>query len=185
MVRYRKITRLADFDYGTNGAYFVTMCAQFRRSLFGEVRDGSVIQTPLGRIVESEWNELPRHYDHAVCDVSVVMPNHFHGVLFLLRSGDAANGATTSDAHTASCVTTRSFGRVAAGSVSSVIRSFKAGVTRRARAELGIIEQIWQPNFYEHVIRNDEDLYNIRKYIQENPLKWELDAENPAHPPDS
>ena len=174
MPECRKDVRLPHYDYRANGEYFVTVCTRLRWFLFGKIEDGSVIHTPLGRVVESEWNDLSRHYDHVVCDVSVVMPNHFHGIIILSRAED-----------TASYVATRRFGQIQAGSLSSVIRSFKAGVTRRARMELGIIEQVWQPNFYEHVIRNDEDLYNIRKYIQENPLKWELDAENPAHPPDS
>jgi REP element-mobilizing transposase RayT len=181
MVRYRKITRLAEFDYRTNGAYFLTVCAHFKRFLFGQVHDGSVIPTPLGRIIESEWKDLPGHYDYVVCDESLVMPNHFHGIIFLLQLEDAPSGTMTRGAHTASCVTTKSFGRVDAGSLSAIVRSFKGGVTRRARRELGIVEPVWQPNFYEHVIRNDKDLYNIRKYIQENPLKWELDKENPQH----
>jgi putative transposase len=181
MIHHRKITRLAEFDYCTNGAYSVTICARLRLSLFGEVKGGLMIRSALGRLVESEWKDLPAHYDHVACGECVVMPNHFHGIIFRLRSGDTASSIATIPTHTASCVATRTFGGLDAGSLSSIVRSFKAGVMRRARTELGIVGPVWQPNFYEHVIRNDEDLYNVRKYIQENPLKWELDKENPEH----
>jgi hypothetical protein len=63
-----------------------------------------------------------------------------------------------------------------------IIRAFKAFSSRRInelRGTPGI--PIWQRNYYEHVIRDEEDLNQIREYIINNPLKWDLDGENPMN----
>jgi putative transposase len=166
----RHSVRLPHYDYRRGGGYFVTVCSHQRRCNFGDIHDGKVSLSRLGRIVESAGHNLPEHHPHVVLDEFIIMPNHIHGTLFL-----------TDRADTAGCVPTKRFGALGPGSLSAVIRSFKAAVTKQAHETLRCTDSFWQPRFYEHVIRNDEDLYNIRKYIQENPLKWELDKENPKN----
>ena|ERR1700674_3827134 len=97
------------------------------------------------------------------------MPNHFHGVVFLLQD----------DAGTLRNAPTRAFGTSDSGSLSILVRNFKGAVTRRLRG-IRAAETIWQRNYYERVIRNESELRAIRQYIVDNPLKWSLDGENPV-----
>ena len=122
-----------------------------------------------GNIVDEEWfktKELRKNID---LDYYVIMPNHFHGIM-IIESRD-----------TARCVPTkvnenRKFGEMQPGSLSAIIRSFKSAATKRINEIRKIKgDLIWQKGFYEHIIRNENDLYNIRKYIELNPLQWEID----------
>ncbi len=99
------------------------------------------------------------------------MPNHFHGILIVTqRMNDECN-----------TVKKPSFGSPIAGSVAAIVGAYKSAVTReinRLRNVRGI--SVWQSNYYEHIIRDDEGFYRIRAYIEANPLRWSLDRENPA-----
>jgi REP element-mobilizing transposase RayT len=163
----RKSVRLTSFDYRTPTGYFVTICAQHHRPLFGQLRSGQVVLSPLGEIVQDIWNSLNRHH-HVIIDESVVMPNHFHGIIFLRP--DIADAAR--------CVPTKAHRNISRGSLSVVIRSFKSAVTKRAHAELGIADAIWQTRFHEHILQDNFDLSRHRRYIRNNPAQWDSDEEN-------
>ena len=150
----RKPLRLSHFDYATPGAYFVTVCTQDRACLFGEVRDGAVHLSESGGIVEQVWRNLPAHFPNFGIDEFVVMPNHVHGVLLIEKEG----------------------GRP----LPNLMRAFKAFSTREIKARGIVRDAIWQRGYYEHVVRGEDDLAAIRRYIQDNPVKWDLDDENPA-----
>jgi len=159
----RKRVRAPHWDYRQAGSYSVTICADNRECLFGSMREGKVELTAIGRSVEEAWRDLPKHYSNIVLDEFVVMPNHFHGILVISDSPYIHHDAGIK----------RSFGNIEAGSLSSIIRAFKAGVTRNAGG------RIWQTGFHEHVIRDENDLCNHRQYIRNNPARWEFDRENP------
>ena len=152
----RKRIRIPDYNYSTEGIYFITICAYRRKCIFSRVMKGDkftadyVVPTPLGRLVEDNLSLIPQVY----CSVSVlnacVMPNHVH---FLLKvDSDGVESADRSKML-----------------VSKVVQSFKASVTRKAAAPSG---QVWQPRFYDHVVRNEYDLIKIWQYIDNNPAKW-------------
>ena len=104
-------------------------------------------------------------------DIFVVMPNHMHGIA-LIRRGDRPVAPT------------RPTSGLKPGSVGSFIAGFKSAVTKRIneiRRTPGV--KLWQRNYYEHIIRNEEDLASVREYIVNNPIKWELDEENPNRIP--
>jgi len=82
-IHHRRSIRLQDYDYSSEGAYFVTMCTQNRECLFGEIVNGQMILNEHGKIVEQCWNDLPNHYDNIELDAYVIMPNHFHGIIFI------------------------------------------------------------------------------------------------------
>jgi REP element-mobilizing transposase RayT len=157
----RKHIRLPGYDYRCTGVYFLTICTVDRLPILGLIRDGVVELSSLGNIVQQAWIELPYHYQHLMVDSYVVMPNHFHGILCLTSNRIEV------------AFSPRRFGHLESGSLSSIIRSFKAGITRCA----GWNRKLWQAGFYEHIIRNEGDLMNHREYIQNNPLQWELDEE--------
>ena len=174
---HRRSIRLRGYDYAQAGAYFVTICVNERRCLFGRVEDGEMHLSPIGQIVETEWLRTGDLRANVDLDAFVVMPNHLHGIVLII---DGAVG----DAGTArGAPTTESFGRPVAGSLATTVRAFKAAVTQRANQRRGASgTPLWQRNCYEHVVRNDRELERFRAYVAANPSRWSDDALHPANP---
>jgi putative transposase len=167
----RKSIRLPGYDYTLAGAYFITLVTWQRECLFGEIVSGEVRLSKLGSMVASEWQRLAKRFPAVELEEWVVMPNHFHGIIVL--SGDAQRDHNSP--------TRESFRSPVAGSIPTILRSFKSSVTQWAKgASLGTA--IWHRNYYEHVIRNEQEFDQIRLYIQENPRRWAEDEENLARP---
>ena len=165
--RDRKTLRLESYDYRQPGAYFVTIVAHARQSIFGEVVDQNVKLNDFGQIVTEEWERSNQIRCEIGLDAFVVMPNHLHGIVMINPVG--ATGWSPSP----SAPFKRSLGAFVAG--------FKSAVTTRVnqlRGTPGV--PIWQRNYYEHVIRSEESLNRIRQYIAENPGRWLFDPENPT-----
>ena len=169
--RQRRPLRLREYDYASAGAYFVTVCTRNRECLFGDVVGEEVVLNAYDHIVVSCWNELPVHYLHCVVDTFVVMPNHVHGIVFL-NADKSSVGAGFKPAQTPP------------HGLPEIVRGFKTFSARRINARRktpGL--SVWQRNYYEHVIRNEESLNRIRQYIADNPTRWGLDRENPEGTP--
>jgi len=83
----RRTIRLQDYDYSQAGAYFITVCTKNRECLFGEISDGKIVLNEFGQIVESVWLDLPKHYPNIELDAFVIMPNHIHGIVFIVGAG--------------------------------------------------------------------------------------------------
>jgi len=168
----RRSIRLPGYDYSQAGAYFITIVTQDRACLFGDVVDGEMRPNPCGRIVQATWNGLPRHYPAIVLDEFVVMPNHIHGIITLMDVPQNV-GAGLKPAPTDT--TAKRHG------LPEIIRALKTFSARRANALRGTSgTPLWQRNYYEHIIRNEESLNRIREYIVNNPIQWDLDRENPV-----
>ncbi len=172
-IHRRRSLRLKDYDYAQAGTYFVTVCTQNRECLFGEVVDGVMRLNAAGRMVAFAWQAIADHFPQVDVDAFVVMPNHMHGIIVLI--GDGRGTACRAP-------TREQFGKPVPGSIPTIMRSFKSAATKRInelRNTPGV--PVWQRNYYEHVIRNEDDLARIREYIASNPLQWALDRENPAN----
>ncbi|HMC58053.1 MAG TPA: hypothetical protein VKJ01_02560 [Candidatus Solibacter sp.] len=139
----RRRLRLPSFNYAEARAYFVTICTQQNRCVFGEINDGRMICNSLGKIVEACWNEIPMHYSTAELDAFVVMPNHVHGVI-VLSEGRAGH----------------------ARPLQVVVGSFKASVSKAAEFP------VWQRSYWDRIVRDDKELDQIRDYVEENPSRW-------------
>ncbi|MCX8051233.1 MAG: transposase [Chlorobi bacterium] len=173
----RRSIRLKGYDYTQPGAYFITIVTQDRTCLFGEVVDGEMRLNALGEIVRACWLGIPGHFPHAALDAFMVMPNHVHGIIVI---ADYVGARHAVPLHTVPLRQRERFGKPVAGSIPTIIRSFKSIVTKRInehRKTPGV--PVWQRNYYEHIIRSDESLNRIRQYIVENPLRWAFDLENP------
>ncbi len=170
---HRRSVRLKDHDYSQAGAYFVTICTHEKECMFGRVIDGQMRLNEYGRIVEEEWVKTADIRSGVELDASVVMPNHFHGVLAIVHGGrGTVHRAPTSER----------FGKPTSNSIPTIVGYLKSAVTRRINELRGTSRTpVWQRNYYEHVIRNEDDLNEIREYIVNNPLKWDLDRENPEY----
>ncbi|MDH3944457.1 MAG: transposase [Anaerolineae bacterium] len=168
-IHNRRTIRLPHYDYGQAGAYFITVCVKDRICKLGEVVGEDVALSAEGKIVQSVWDELPEHYSHVELDEFVVMPNHVHGIVWIKEREEANVGAR----HASPLRRPRGF---KSGSLGSTVASFKSAATRKInQLHKTTGTPFWQRGYYEHIIRNDEDLQQHRKHIQENPLKWSLD----------
>jgi len=187
-VHNRQSIRLRDFDYGDAGAYFITVCAWQRECLFGDVTDGLMRLNELGVMMRDEWLRTPQIRSNVELDEFIVMPNHFHAILWIKNADDDV-GATRWVAHDRPPKTqTRATQRVAptagppSGSVGAIIGQFKSAATKRINAMRGNPgSPVWQRNYFEHVIRGERGLYAVRHYITGNPAKWELDDNHPTN----
>ena len=166
--------RLPRHDYSRPGAYFVTICTVERRCIFGEIVDGQMRVNRNGLIVAKQWAGLPSHYANTSLDEFVIMPNHVHGIIHLTEGSSSSVGAGFQPADAAHASKPQH-------GLPEIIRGFKTYSSlevNRLRGTPG--NPVWQRNYYEHVVRTEDDLDAIRKYIAENPLKWADDEENPA-----
>jgi putative transposase len=175
---HRRSIRLKGYDYTQAGAYFITICTHGRECLFGEVVDGEMRLNTLGEIVHRTWSDLPNHVVRIVLDEFVVMPNHIHGIIMVgdqsvVGAGSVGAGSVGAGSEPAPTTTKRH-------GLPEIIRQFKTFSARRINEHRGTAgTPVWQRNYYEHIIRDEESLNRIREYIANNPLQWELDRENP------
>jgi len=168
--------RLPGWDYGSPGFYYVTICTRNFQPYFGEVVEGEVILSPIGEIVAEEWKKTERIRQNVKLDEWVIMPNHIHGIIEILATDvveTPRRGVSTKNKEI--CKST-----LKPNSLGSIIGQFKSICTKRIRSS-GHPGFAWQPRFYDHIIRNDEFLHEIRRYIRDNPIKWELDRRNPEN----
>jgi putative transposase len=190
----RKSIRLHGFDYTTHGAYFITICSHQREHLFGTILEGQMQPNGLGTILLEEWNTTGKR-PNVVLDEFVTMPNHIHGILWIVSSEGA--DTTTSPvvgAQRAAPLREQQFihsqqelmvskninavSALQAGSLGAIVRGYKSAVTKQARILIGNPHlQVWQRNYFERVIRNERELNAVREYIALNPQNWLFDLE--------
>ena len=155
----RKHPRLKTYDYSQNGIYFITICTKNRENLLGQVRMdvsisdeadlgmGQICLSDIGQVCRRVLEDIPRHYRGVSLDCYIVMPDHIHLLLVLddaARTGGQESGRPT---------------------IQKILHAFKRISSKQAGVPL------WQDSFYEHVVRNEMDLKEIRQYIVRNPIK--------------
>ena len=185
----RRAMRLRNYDYSQPGSYFVTICVQHRKCIFGTIIDGKMRLNEIGRIVVECWNHIPQHVPSVELDEYVVMPNHMHGIITWARSPHTPEntsdrrGEVTSPSLDSWESTTSCRGEVTSPSLSKIVAYFKYQSTKRINQHHNIFPlRIWQRNYYDHVIRDDIDLQRLRQYVQNNAMKWALDQLHPDNP---
>jgi len=207
-IHHRRSIRLRGYDYSQVGAYFFTVCTQDRTCLFGEVADDQMQLNEVGRMVAAEWDRLMDRFPTIELDAFVVMPNHIHGIVvisFADARSDSGVGAglvpaprvgTGTSAVTEPGATTRVAPTGIGAGITAravevepilgdIIGAFKSLTTDLYIAGVkqsgwpGFRRRLWQRNYYEHIIRTDESLNQIRRYILDNPANWDTDEENP------
>jgi putative transposase len=190
-IHHRRSIRLQGYDYSQAGGYYVTIVTWQREFLFGEIVNKEMRLNKVGKIVEWEWLELPKRLHYVELGASVVMPNHFHGILFFNETvGVTRQRQTISLLGRESLQTITPEGMDGSplprgpkpASLGAIIAQFKSRVTKRIWKFPEFKDTpIWQRNYYEHIIRNEKDLQNKTDYIDANPLLWGEDDENPIN----
>lgn len=182
---HRRSIRLPGYDYTRTGAYFVTLVTQQRQCLFGDMVDGAVQLNACGDVALACWRDISRHFPRVRLDAMVVMPNHVHGILWIVDELNDGGAIIVGAQHAAPlpAAPLQSSG-IVSGSLAAVVRSYKSAVTKHINAIRSAAgNPVWQRNYYEHVIRDESSLNRIRRYIDENPSRWAFDAENPQRQP--
>jgi putative transposase len=192
--RHRQSIRLRGWDYRRIGAYFVTIVAYGRETLFGQVMDGEMVLSAYGRVAATMWQRLPSHFPCVRLDKFVVMPNHVHGIIWLVDNGDGRGEASqtgTWQGKEPSHGERKRYGvvtggmphpyKLESGSLGAIVGNFKSVTARRTnRMRRTPGAPVWQRNYHERIVRNERELNAIRQYILDNPANWEEDGENPC-----
>jgi REP element-mobilizing transposase RayT len=193
--------RLQNWDYGNNGAYFITICTKNRICFFGEGLHEKIQLNETGIIAEKIWFEIPKHFPFVELDRFVVMPNHIHGIIIInktksdfhlgihvetrliasLRESNESNAFNASNEsnsnHPIPTITSNKSGGFA-GDMNPMLHENISRIIRWYKGRCSFeIRKIttdfgWQTRFYDHVIRNDRALEKIQNYIENNPKKW-------------
>ena len=175
IITNRRSIRLKEYDYSQDGYYYVTICTRNRECWFGDIVNGEMKLSDIGKIVEQYWIEITKHFDNTLLDVFVMMPNHLHGIVVIensFKDRDRVNRCRGVACNAPTNVSPKP------KSLPTIIRSFKSAVTNWCNRHNFSYFQ-WQRNYYEHIIRNENELNKIQEYIINNPLQWGLDENNP------
>jgi putative transposase len=183
----RRSIRLQDYDYSQPGEYFVTICTYNHECMFGEIVGEEMRLNKLGKIVQEEWLRTAEIRKDVQMDSFVVMPNHIHGIV-VLPEPVGANCYSPQNCHSTFVNSQNNPSDKGAyidtplrktkfcspsGTIGAIIRGFKSVSTKRINILRNSPRQpIWQRNYYEHIIRDEKELQNIRDYIVNNPIKW-------------
>ena len=161
--KVRKNTRLKNYDYANPGLYFITLCCKDMACLFGNISDGKFYPNAAGKIVYDSWLESEQVRKDISLHEFVIMPNHFHAIVEIKD----CRGSLSEPSDVERSINTK---------LGSVVAGFKSSVTKRVREARNQKNfQVWQRNYHDHVIRNEEALEKIQEYVINNPVKWELD----------
>jgi len=189
--RFRiKSTRLQNWDYGWDGAYFITICTQNRKNYFGQIKNGQMQLSNIGVIANILWYEIKNHARNIQLGEFIIMPNHIHGILILNNGNNSNNGNTVETGHALSLpqyppsdslqkhktIGQNRFQNIGKNTISSIVGGYKSAVTKHAH-RLNFTFK-WQRNYWEHIIRNENEYKHISQYIIDNPIKWENDKLN-------
>ena len=186
-IHHRRSIRLKGYNYAQEGLYFITICCQDRICRFGKVVNGEMVLNEYGQMAYDEWMKLPEQFPNFELDVFQIMPNHMHGIIALVGATLAVapiDAVAQIDDTVAQIDTIAPIGAGASpartnvpnGAISDIVGAYKSLV---ANGCLGIFKlkneimgQLWQRNYYEHIIRNEQSYQAISEYIINNPAKW-------------
>ena len=152
----RKNNRLKNYDYSSNGVYFITICVKNRQNLFWEDNNVDIANkktlplSQIGKTVEKEINTIESFYSSISVDKYVIMPNHLHIIIKI----DKDNKKDSKDSP----------------SISRIVQQFKGSISKKIKSS------IWQKLFHDHIIRNEDDYIKICEYIDNNPIAWAKDC---------
>jgi REP element-mobilizing transposase RayT len=179
LVHHRRSIRLRGYDYAQPGEYFMTFCTFRREHLLGEIENGIMRLSELGKIVRQEWLRTPMMRSNVELDEFVLMPDHLHGIIVLHAERNGELEQSSNCGGELQFAPTKTPFRSPSKTIGAIIRGFKSASTKRVndfRNSPGL--PLWQRNYYEHIIRDQMELNRIREYISLNPAKWMDEEEN-------
>lgn len=182
----RNTIRLKEYDYSQAGFYFVTICTKDRENIFGAIENNEMLSNEFGIVINQIINELSTRFKNIIIDKCVIMPNHVHLILQIIDDDNKHHNvgvelALPNNANNFNKTIKEKYkGRASsAPTIPKIVQAFKSISTieiNRIKNLSGLL--VWQRNYYEHILRNENELFETRKYIEQNPLKWSLDENN-------
>ena len=179
-IHHRKSIRLKNYDYSQAGLYFVTICTQNQLHLFGEIVNDEMVLNDAGVMIDEIWHEIPYYYHKFAIHELVIMPNHIHGIIEIVHNTVGAGPRACPD-------DTSQTGQpqgVAPTGLGDILHRFKTLTTKRYIDGVKNDDwprfngKLWQRNYWEHIVRNENEYNHIAQYIMDNPKKWALDKLN-------
>jgi len=178
-IHHRRSTRLSRYDYSGRGAYFVTICTHQKKHMFGEVVEGEMKPSEYGKIITLYWKDLSRRYPIVELDEFVLMPNHIHGIIRIVGAEPVGAIHELPRQKSARAIHESPLQKRRKMLLPKIIGYFKMNTAKRINETRNTPAlAVWQRNYYEHVVRNDDELNKTRDYIVTNPLRWQTDPEN-------
>ncbi|MBC6109577.1 transposase [Pedobacter fastidiosus] len=185
LIHHRRSIRLKDYDYSKTGAYFITICCEDRLHRFGKVSGNEMILNKLGVIAYNEWINLSERFVNFELDVFQIMPNHMHGIIVLSDVGATLAVAQEENENKDLIISDssnqkldRATARVAP-TIADIVGAYKSIVSNEClkiyKSQNKSMGKLWQRNYYEHIMRDENAYYNISNYIINNPKKWDED----------
>jgi putative transposase len=175
---HRRSIRLKGYDYSNTGAYFLTICTKNRECLFGDIEQGQMILNAAGNVVKIWWPEMKNKLRNVELDEFIIMPNHSHGIVFI--ETDFVGAIHELPLHVESRHEYQKQRRKML--LPKFIGWFKMNSAKQINQSRNTPgTPVWQRNYYEHIIRNEKELNKIRQYIVDNPVKWDMDENNPVN----
>ncbi|MBM4167488.1 MAG: transposase [Ignavibacteria bacterium] len=177
-IHHRRSIRLREFDYSNTGAYFITLCLQHRDLLFGKCEHGSIELNEFGNIAKNIWVSLKERFNKIELDEFVIMPNHIHGIIVIKNDNVSGNNVGAMNVGAIHELPLQNKIERRNMLLPKIIGYYKMNSAKRIneiRKTRGT--HVWQKNYFERVIRNENELIKIREYIITNPLRWEIDNE--------
>jgi REP element-mobilizing transposase RayT len=174
---HRRSIRLPGYDYSQPGAYFITICTHQREHLFGEIVNGVINLNEFGLITREEWQKTALIRIEFELGEFVIMPNHVHGII-MIHESVGAYGNTPVGAYSRTPLLTFNPATFYSPSrtIGAMVRGYKSAVTTRINQKRDTPRMpVWQRNYWEHIIRDEQDLSNAHAYILNNPAQWETD----------
>ena len=185
---HRQSIRLINYNYSQPGYYFLTICTYKKQCWFGEIKNDQMHLNQIGKIVANEWLNTPKIRPNFQLDEWVIMPNHLHGIVIINENINLLSDRNVSEQKTFIGGNRDILGarnaplRQEPNSISSFVAGFKSAVTK----QINLLRDnrdipIWQRNYYESIIRDEQSLMAIREYILNNPFQWKKDPDNPVN----
>jgi len=165
-IKQRKLNRLKNFDYSSSGYYFITICTKGREEYFGNIIGNKMILNKYGEIVKKCWFKIPEHFDNVELNEFIIMPNHIHGIIIIKYTNQPVGNDP--------CVVPINNNQVGHGG--PTLQKYIDGVNKKQFPRFN--KRIWQKSYYDHIIRTEYSLFQIRQYIIGNPSKWISDRNN-------
>ncbi|MCB0501434.1 MAG: hypothetical protein KDD32_02030 [Bacteroidetes bacterium] len=180
---HRRSIRLKGYDYAQEGLYFITLCIQNRKHIFGKIENENLILNPIGQIAYNEWLNTTQIRNNIALHESIVMPNHFHAILEILSKKGKEEDIEKFKSPS------QTIGSIIRGYKIATIKKIKDYIQNYNISSTGELQfaptieiikkldyKIWQRNYYEHIIRNELSYKRISQYIINNPINWAKDS---------
>jgi putative transposase len=159
-IHNRQSIRLKGYDYSKPGSYFITICVQNQKCIFGEIVEEKMVLNNFGNLISNCWLSLPKRFSRLILDQHIIMPNHLHGILNIEKNNLSKDTTATEIKNP----------------LSNIIKCFKNETTVKInQLRKNDFNKLWQRNYYEHIIRDRDDLIFTRDYIINNPKNWKSD----------